>query len=181
MAQVLEKEKSLVNEVFEIEPTPRVDRLRQRYLNTKNKAVIDISRIVTRVMKETEGESIVTRRAKAFAATVRGVPTNIYPDELLVGWIFSEPRGTEFPVEQGYGLEKELDTLSTREYMPFLINDEEIRELREEIIPYWKARGNYAARNFQLLPPEVKKVCLLTLTTHRQQVRALRDFRESKR
>jgi len=156
MAQVLEKEKRLVDEVFEIKPTPRVERLRQRYLDTKNKAVIDISRNVTKVMKETVGEPIVIRRAKAFAATVRGVPTNIYPDELLVGWIFSEPRGTEFPVEQGFGLEKELDTLSTREYLPFLISDEDKRELREEILPYWKARGNYAARNFQLLPPEVK-------------------------
>jgi formate C-acetyltransferase len=137
-------------------PTPRVERLRERYLNTPNKVVIDIGRIVTRVMKETEGEPIVIRRAKAFAATVRGVPTNIFADELLVGWIFSEPRGTEFPVERGYGLEKELDTLSTRDYMPFLISDEDKRELREEILPYWKARGNHTARNFALLPPEVK-------------------------
>lgn len=106
MEQVLEREKSLLDKVFYIEPTPRVERLRQRYSDTKNRAVIDISRNVTRVMKETEGEPIVIRRAKAFAATVRGVPTNIYPDELLVGWIFSEPRGTEFPVEQGFGLRK---------------------------------------------------------------------------
>ena len=85
MEQMVEREKSSLDNVLDVEPTPRVERLRQRYLNTKNKAVIDISRIVTRVMKETEGESIVTRRAKAFAATVRGVPTNIFPDELLVG------------------------------------------------------------------------------------------------
>ncbi len=156
MAEVLNKERTMLDRVLTIKPTARVERLRQRYLNTRNKAVNDIGRIVTKVMKETEGEPIVTRRAKAFAATVRGVPINIYHDELLVGWIFSEPRGTEVPVERGFGLEKELDTLSTREYMPFLISDEDKRELREEIFPYWKARGNYTARNFQLLPPEVK-------------------------
>ena len=95
MVQVLEKGKSSRERLFTIEPTPRVERLRQRYLDTKDKAVIDIGRIVTRVMKETEGEPMVTRRAKAFAATVRGVPTNIYPDELFVSWQFSEPHGTE--------------------------------------------------------------------------------------
>ncbi len=102
MVQVLKREKDLRDRVFTIKPTPRVERLRQRYLDTKDKVVIDIGRIVTRVMKETEGEPRVTRRAKAFAATVRGVPTNIYPDELFVGWLFSVPRGTEVMVEKGF-------------------------------------------------------------------------------
>ena len=114
MEQALEAEKSLLDEVLQIEPTQRVELLRQRYSSTPNRVVIDIGRVVTRVMKQTAGEPIVIRRAKAFAATVRGVPTRIFPDELLVGWIFSEPGGTEFPAERGYGLEKELDTLSTR-------------------------------------------------------------------
>ena len=70
-------------------------------------------------MKETEGEPIEIRRAKAFAATVRGVPINIYPDEPFVGWLFSEPRGAEVPLDQGYNGQvvedaRELDTLSTR-------------------------------------------------------------------
>ena len=153
MIPVFEREKSLRNRVFTIKPTPRVERLRQRYLDTKNKAVFDILRIVTRVMKETEGEPIVTRRAKAFTETVRGVPINIYPDELFVGWLFSEPCGTEFPIERGFGLEEELDTLSTREYTPFFISDEDKRQLREEIFPYWKT--HYYSPP---IPPEVKNV-----------------------
>ena len=156
MVQVLEREKSLLDRVLTIRPTPRVERLRQRYLDTKNKAVIDISRIVTKVMKETEGEPIVTRRAKAFAATARGVPTNIYPEELFVGWLFSVPRGTEVMVEQGFGLEEELDTLSTREYTPFLISEEDKRELREEIFPYWRA--HYYSPP---IPPEARKAGIM--------------------
>ncbi len=166
MVQVLEREKSLRDRVMTIKPTPRVERLRERYLDTKNKAVIDISRIVTKVMKETEGEPIVTRRAKAFAATVRGVPINIYPDELFVGWLFSEPRGTEFPVEGGRyrigGLEDELDTLSTREYVPFLISDEDKRELREEIFPYWKAH-HYSPP----IPAELKEAGIMEVSGSR--------------
>lgn len=151
MVQVLERDKSLRDRVITIKPTTRVERLRHRYLATKNKAKIDILRIVTRIWKETEGEPLVTRRAKAFAATVRGVPVNIYPDELFVGWLFHEPRATEV-VPWGYGSADELDTLSTREYTPFLINEEDKRELRDEIFPYWKAQ-HYSPP----VPPELKR------------------------
>jgi formate C-acetyltransferase len=152
MVRVVESEKSLRDKVITIKPTPRVERLRQRYLDTKDKVVIDMLRIVTKVMKETEGEPIVTRRAKAFAATVRGVPINIYPDELFVGWLWHEPHGTEFAVERGFWMEEELDTLNTREISPFLISDKDKRELREEIFPYWKAH-HYSPP----VPPELKK------------------------
>ena len=157
MVQVSEKKTSLLDRVLTIKPTPRVERLRQRYLDTKNKAVINISRIVTTVMKETEGEPLVTRRAKAFAATVRGVPINIYPDELFVGWLFHEPRATEL-VHRSYGLADELDTLSTREYTPFLISEEVKRELREEIFPYWRTR-HYSPP----VPPELKEAGIVAI------------------
>jgi len=137
MVQVLEREKSLRDRVITIKPTPRVERLRQRYLDTKNKAVIDLVRIRTRVWKETEGQPAVTRHAKAFAAIVREMPVNIYPDELFVGWLCCEPRGSNITWWQVFNLTDELDTLSTRKSTPFLISDEDKQELREEIIPYW--------------------------------------------
>jgi len=129
----------MLERVLTTKPTPRVERLRQRYLDTRDKAVIDILRIKTRVMKETEREPTVTRQAKAFAASVREMPIHIYPDEPFVGWLFCEPRGANVSWWQSLVLEGELDTLSTREITPFLISDEDKRELREEIIPYWKA------------------------------------------
>jgi len=140
-----EKELAMLDRVLTIKPTPRVERLRQRYLDTKDKAVIDILRTRTRVMKETEGEPTVTRQAKAFAATVREMPINIYPDEPFVGWLFCEPRGANLSWGQSLALEGELDTLSTRKINPFLISDEDKRELREEIIPYWKAHRDGGA------------------------------------
>ena len=56
-------------------------------------------------------------------------------------------------------METELDTLSTREYTPFLISDEDKRELREEILPYWRAH-HYAppvpreAKNMRYVDPD---------------------------
>jgi len=76
------------------------------------------------------------RRARSFAATVRGVPINIFPDELFVGWLFHEPRMTEVG-HRNIGMAEELDILATREYTPFLISEEDKKELREEIFPYW--------------------------------------------
>ncbi|MHA1729359.1 MAG: pyruvate formate lyase family protein, partial [Promethearchaeota archaeon] len=130
-----------------IKPTLRVEKLRQRYLNIGNKIVIDVVRLRTQSRKETEGQLLVTRRAKSFAAIVRGVPTNIYPDELFVGWLFSEPRGTEIPFNSitttALALEKELDTINTRETDPFIITDEDKKILREEIYPYWKKKHHW--------------------------------------
>lgn len=145
MPQVLEREKSLRDRVLTMKPTERVERLKWRYLDLKNKVVIDLLRIRTQVMKDTEGEPEAIRQAKAFAAAVRGLPINIYPDELFVGWLFSEPHGSPLMPGQAVGMEPELDTLSTREHMPFLIDEETKRQLREEIIPYWRShiKGAY--------------------------------------
>jgi len=139
MVQALEREKTMQDRVLTMKPTARVERLRQKYLDTKDRVVIDIFRIKTCSMKETEGEPKAIREAKAFAATVREMPINIYPDELFVGWLFSEPHAS--PLAGGIAaiLEGELDTLSTRQMSPCLISDEDKKELREELIPYWKA------------------------------------------
>jgi len=130
---------TMMDRIISIQPTPRVEKLRQRYLNTPDKIVIDIIRSKTRVMKETLGQPMATRQAKAFAASVREMSINIYPDELLVGWLFCEPRGSNLPWGQALAIEGELDTISTRKINPFLISEEDKRELREKILPYWKA------------------------------------------
>ena len=177
MLQALEKEKSPREKFFTIQPTARVERLRQRYLDTKDKAVIDIGRIVTRVMKETEAEPMVTRRARAFAATVRGVPVNIYPDELFVSWPFSEPHGSEVPIH-GFGRgrrlgqkQDELDILSTREHVPFLISDEDKKVLREEIFPYWEAHQHAIS-----VPPELREAGIKAIAGSRTMVHYQANF-----
>ena len=72
-------EPSLWEKYRTIKARPRVEKLRQRYLDLPNKVVIDIARLRTQSRKETEGELFITRRAKSFAAIVRGMPVNIYP------------------------------------------------------------------------------------------------------
>ena len=134
----MEREIKLANQVVTIQPTARVERLRQKYLNTKDRIVLDIIRSKTRIMKETLGQPMAIRQAKAFAAAVKEMTINIYPDELFVGWLFCEPRGSNLPWGQALAIEGELDTIASRKVNSFQLSDEDKVELREEIIPYWK-------------------------------------------
>ena len=74
MLQALEKEMSPMDRVITIEPTSRVERLREAFLDLKPTVSIDRARIEARVMKETTGEPMITRRAKVFAAIAREMP-----------------------------------------------------------------------------------------------------------
>ncbi len=145
-----EKTETLLQRVLTVQPTQRIERHRQRYINRKLVYTIDRDRIEVRVMKETEGEPMVTRKAKLFAAIVRELPVDIFPDELLVGWYDPIPNNCPLPVKSDLTLEDSLDEISRRERNPIFITEEQKRELREEIIPYWKGQGNW--ENLRLCP-----------------------------
>jgi len=141
-----------LDDVLASRPTHRVERLREAFLNTKPTASIDRARIEARVLKETEGDSVVARRAKVFAAMVREIPIDIYPDELLMGYPGVFPRCSH--ISPTPGLESSVD--ATRPSHPSALgsfgfdrpdltafSDEEKRALKEEILPYWKGRGDW--------------------------------------
>jgi len=126
--------------ILTTQPTPRVNRLRDTYLGLTPRIGIDRARILTRSMKATEGEPMVIRRAKAFAAIVRGMPINIAPDELFVGYIGATRECQPATVEVGPYLEMFLSYPGERK---FLLSEEDEEELQKDILPYWRAEGNY--------------------------------------
>ena len=135
MLQTVESEAaktpSVQNSVMETEPTPRIEKLKGAFLNRETSVSIDRARIETRVLKENAGESMVTRRAKAFAAIVREMPIEIDPDQLLVGNADSGAYPAHvYPANAGA-----LSMYSSR------LDDEEKKELAEEIIPAWREQG----------------------------------------
>lgn len=166
----------LLEKILTIKPTERTQRLRAFYLeNTKRTDpvyTIYFDRAIARTMKETEGEPMVLRRAKAFAAAVAAFPVEIFPDEPFVGWIGGSPQAIPVGAEQlGARLEIEIDHYK---YM----SDEDRRIVREEIIPYWKGEGDWKRhwfyQNYSTLPPltrellygdpdpELKKIGIIT-------------------
>lgn len=150
----------LLDAFITIEPTARMMRLREYYVeNTKRTDpvyTIYFDKAIARTMKETEGEPMVLRRAKAFAAAVEAFPVEIFPDEPFVGWIGGSPQAMPVGAEQlGARLEIELDHYK---YM----SDEDRKIVKEEIIPYWKGEGDWKRhwfyQNYQTLPPETRNL-----------------------
>jgi formate C-acetyltransferase len=125
---------------FTIKPTTRVHRLREVMLSSKATYSIARARIETRVMRETEGEPMLTRRAKVFAAIAREMPINILTDELIVGNPRIRPNGVFVNPANGPGTEGGIEHGS----YAGKLSDTEIQELRDELIPYWKgSKGHY--------------------------------------
>jgi formate C-acetyltransferase len=122
---------------FTLPLTPRVERLRAHYQGLEPVLRIDVDRIMARVMRSTEDQPMILRRAEAFAAVVREVPIEIYPDEPFVGWVATEPAAVSIVAhERGAWLESRLDKLGK-------LTDEQREILAEEILPYWKGDGDW--------------------------------------
>jgi len=129
---------TMLDRVIEMSPTPRVERLREKFFSLEHRYSIERARIETRVLKETEGEPTITRRAKVFAAVVREIPIDIYPDELIVGCTGVGPCQTNAsPMTVGY-LQRRR---GGKAYAPAGLTDEDLKELNEELTPYWKQQG----------------------------------------
>lgn len=92
---------SIRDRIMTTKPTPRVERLKETFMNTEPRIEIDSERIYTRVMKETDGDPMAIRRAKAFYALVREMPINIASDELFVGYINTTWAGYRVSTESG--------------------------------------------------------------------------------
>ncbi|MCM1045693.1 MAG: glycyl radical protein [Candidatus Gastranaerophilales bacterium] len=96
--------------------------------------------LLTESYRQTEGEPIVLRRAKAFAHILENIPIIIREGELIVGSTTIAPRGCQTYPEFSYEwLEGEFETVAAREADPFFISDKAKREIREADT-YWKGK-----------------------------------------
>ncbi len=136
-------EQALVDETVEIKPTPRVERLREDFFDIEQSVSIARARIEARIMKETDGAPMITRRAKVFAAVVREMPIDIYPSELIVG-CSSDRRRCHSLVPGANGADRNRRAGShgykARAGLPGM-SDADMRELEDELAPYWQEQG----------------------------------------
>jgi len=119
---------------------------------------VDVSRaiLVTEAYRETEGEPIPIRRAKALSKILSNMPIHILDGELIVGNQAFKPRaGQLFPEWQVERTLKEIHTWPTRPGDKFRITDEEIKMLRE-VLEYWRGK-TVMDRVLTLLPEECRR------------------------
>ena len=125
---------------FVIEKSPRIQRLIDHLYAKMPEIEADRAVLLTESYKATEGEPMITRRAKAFAHILDNIPITIRDNELIVGAATKAPRGCQvFPEYSFEWLEDEFETVATRTADPFYISDETKKTLHE-VYKYWKGK-----------------------------------------
>ena len=123
-----------------IEKTARIDKLKDALFATPPQVEADRAVLLTESYMKTEGEPIITRRAKAFKNICEFLPITIRDNELIVGANTKMPRSCQTYPEFSYEwLESEFDTMATRKADPFYIS-EDTKKTLHEVYKYWKGK-----------------------------------------
>ncbi|MEW6262993.1 MAG: pyruvate formate lyase family protein [Thermodesulfobacteriota bacterium] len=94
------------------------------------------NRLLTESFKETEGEPMVLRRAKALAHILRNLPVYIMPHERIVGHSGATPDELYYPIEVNWESPwRAMNADDAREIL-----DDEGRAEMEKIVAYWKGK-----------------------------------------
>lgn len=122
--------------------TKRIDILKEKMLDAPRYASIEQARIITRVYKENEELSIPKKRALSLKAALEELEIGVEKEELIVGNRTKGVRyGVVFPESGCSWVNNEFETLPTRPQDKFLVKEEDIKEFRESIYPYWNGKS----------------------------------------
>ena len=122
----------------------RVNRLKKRVLGTRPEMDLENAKILTEGFRESEGDPLVVRKAKAFHKQCREKTVVIWDDELIVGSSGSKMRAGILCADTCWSvLNDELETINKRRYDPFYLKPEDRKLFETEIRPYWKGHSTY--------------------------------------
>ncbi|MFX1478845.1 MAG: pyruvate formate lyase family protein, partial [Promethearchaeota archaeon] len=110
------------------------------------------SRLMTESYKETDGQPMVLRRAKALANILNNMDIFIRDHERIVGYQTADPNGIFHPIEQNW---KSPQRLVNSEAGKTLLDDAGRKELNE-FCAYWKNKS-ISDRHKAMLPEHLKK------------------------
>lgn len=136
----------------------RIEKGRQRVLNTKPSVDIENAKIMTESFMTTEGEPLVMRKAKAFREQCKRKTIFIQEDELIVGGHGSRIRGGMLCPDVCWSvLYNEQDTIENRAQDPFTITEEDKEIVNNIIKPFWEGKSFYEAWRVRI-PEDIAKV-----------------------
>lgn len=121
---------------------------------------IDIERglYFTESFKETEGQPLILRWAKALKRYAEKSTVVIEDGQLIAGRGGKAGRyGILYPELDGDTLGINVEKVRERESSPFDISDEDIRIVKEQIEPYWKGK-TYHEELIRSLPEDTRKL-----------------------
>ena len=136
----------------------RIGRLKDNLFKKMPEIESARARLITESYKMTEGEPIVTRRAKAFLHILQNIPIVIRDEELIVGSTTLAPRGCQTYPEFSYEwLEAEFDTVATRKADPFYISEDAKKEIAEAD-KYWKGKTTSELATAYMAPEAIRAI-----------------------
>ena len=131
-----------INTIAALPCSERIAALKKQMLAEPRYATIEQARIVTKSYQATEGQPRCIQRARALQAALCEITIRIEPDERIVGNRTPGVRGgVVFPETGASWVDREFESLPTRPQDKFQVRPEDIREFREQILPYWKGRS----------------------------------------
>lgn len=122
----------------------RIEKIFSGFANSRSSVDIQRAKYFTESFKQTEGETLVLRWAKALYHIAENIDVIIDDDQLLVGRAGKKGKyGLIYPELDGCFLKSFAEQASNRVESPFEITDEDIRVISEEIAPYWEGKTYY--------------------------------------
>ena len=121
---------------------------------------VDVQRakLFTESFKETEGQPLTLRWAKALYHIAAKIDVYIEPDQLIVGRVGRLGKyGLIYPELDGCFLNQFVQQAKERDESPFEIDPQDIEIIEKEIAPYWKGKTYYEDLSSSL-PEDVLKV-----------------------
>ncbi len=126
------------NEVDSV--NPRIEKLIDGLMSVTPEIESERAVLVTKSFKETESLPMIVRRAKALEKILSEMTVVIRNEELVVGNLTTNPRGTQiFPEFSNKWLLGEFETLAKRKGDVFLIS-EQTKKALQEAFQYWEGR-----------------------------------------
>ena len=135
---------------------PRVNRLLKSISRTPARLSIDRARWFTESFKETGHFPLTLRWAMAIDNICKKINVYIGPDELIVGRGGPIGRyGILYPELEGAYFAQMKEILPKEKGRPYIFEEEDIKILKEEIVPYWVGKTFLEALT-EVLPEETK-------------------------
>jgi len=136
----------------------RVFTILESFDGVKPRIDVERAKYFTESMKETEGQALVLRWAKALKHIAENMTVYIDDNQLLAGRAGCQGRyGILYPELDGDFLGLAIEDLPKRKESPSYITPEDAKVVIEEIAPYWKGKTFHEALN-KALPPDVHKL-----------------------
>ncbi len=127
--------------LLEMKMSKRIGRLRKKILDNSRYVSMEQAKLVSEYYQQGKAEPRIIQRAAALKYVAERIPVSIDPEELIIGNRSPGIRdGIVFPEASVAWIDKELDTMAEREQDPFHVREEDARQFREEVLPFWKGR-----------------------------------------